>query len=78
VLSLGGCALFKDVLHTTTDIADALCRAWATDNQAELKLSPEEFCAIVENVKPFIDQVEVAKKTAGGETAVKLGLKNAK
>jgi hypothetical protein len=78
VFALSGCALFKGVLHTTTDIADALCQSWATDNKAELKLSPDEFCAIEENVKPFIDQILAAKRTAGGEVAEKVGLKNAK
>lgn len=70
VLNLSGCAWWqskgKDIARTIVDVGGELCELFGQENEAELEgLSPAEFCAIADNVKPFIDAALSAQQTAG-------------
>lgn len=75
VILLSSCALFQKVLHTAEDAAEVLCQLWAKDQGPQLRLSPEDFCAIADNVRPFVDQALAAKQAAGVTVGARMGLK---
>ena len=75
VLATGGsCAWFKGAVHTAADAARVLCELWAQDNESQLKLSPSDFCAVAENIQPFIDAALAAKRDAGGTVGARVGI----
>lgn len=74
VTLLGGCAWFKGALHTAADAARVICELWAEDNKAALKLSPADFCAVAENIQPFLDATLAAKRDAGGVVGARAGV----
>jgi hypothetical protein len=62
-----GCSFLKDAGRTIHDAATILCRLFAEENQKELAgITPQQFCAAEENLRPFIDEALKAKQTAGG------------
>jgi hypothetical protein len=66
-----GCAAFKKVVRTVNDIATDLCWIAAADHPDQLGgLTPAAWCAIKENIDPFINHVLQAKQDHDG----KLGL----
>lgn len=67
--ALCACATLGKVVRTIDVIARDLCEIWASEQPRDkLGLSPAEFCAIAENVRPFADAA-LAAKHAGGATA---------
>lgn len=69
-----GCAWFKGAVRTAADAAAVLCELWAQDNSAQLKLSPQDFCALAENLQPFIDAALAAKRDAGDTVGMRVGI----
>lgn len=60
------CALFKKVTRTVNDAAKILCEVFAQEHAQDLQgFSPTEWCAIHENLQPFIDAALEAKQSAG-------------
>ena len=78
IILISSCAWFKDAARTANDAARVVCELWATDNhvEARLKLTPADFCAVHDNLQPFLDAVLAAKQTAGAEVGDKHGLSN--
>lgn len=64
-----GCASWKAVGKTADDAAAILCNLYAVENEDALGLGPADFCAIKENLQPFIDQALAAKREAGFQLA---------
>lgn len=59
------CGLLKDVGRTANDAAAILCELVAAEKPEELQgLSPQQWCAIHENLRPFLDEVLSAQKAA--------------
>lgn len=72
-----GCAAFKKVARTVNDIATDLCWIAARENPDQLGgLLPKEWCAIKENIDPFIDQILQAKQAAEGKAGLKVDESN--
>lgn len=66
VMAQIGCAAWKPVARTVTDLASVVCEGLAAENQEQLQgLSPADWCAIQRNLDPFIDAVLAAKQKAG-------------
>lgn len=64
-----GCATLGKVVRSIDVIARDLCEIWASEQPRDkLGLSPADYCAIAENVRPFADAA-LAAKHAGGATA---------
>jgi hypothetical protein len=63
------CAAFKNTVRTINDIASDLCMLVAVDQEAEDLdgLSPSAWCAIQENLAPFIDAALSAQQDAAGQ-----------
>ncbi len=57
VLCFSGCAAVKPIARTVNDIAHEACELFATEQGDRLGMSPAEFCAIHENVKPWLDEL---------------------
>jgi hypothetical protein len=76
VLLLTGCSVFKKTLHTAADAARILCELWATDEggQDKLGMTPADFCAIADNVRPFIDAALAAQRNAGSAVGARVGI----
>jgi hypothetical protein len=74
VLGFVGCSMFKSAAKTADDAASILCELFAAENQSAVGMSPEDWCALHDNLEPFIDQVLAAKQAAG---AAALGNPNA-
>ena len=67
------CAFIKPAVRTIVDAARITCQLWATEQPNDmLALGPEDFCAVEENLRPFIDQLLAAKRTAGGEVLLQI------
>lgn len=65
-----GCGTLKDIGRTVNDAASILCNVFAVEMQdadPDLlgSLSPADYCAIQDNLSPFIDQALAAKNAAG-------------
>jgi len=66
-----GCGLLKDVGRTANDAAAILCELVAAEKQQELQgLSPQQWCAIHDNLQPFLDEVLSAQKAAAKKTGL--------
>lgn len=67
VTTLVGCRLIKPIARTANDIGLKACKDTfgASDVELPKGMSLEEFCAIHENVQPFIDNILAAKRTVG-------------
>jgi len=69
-LSVSSCAGFKNVVRNINDAAVVLCNLFAAE-QSEKSLqglSPKDFCAIPENIAPFLRQaqaMETSQETLG-------------
>ena len=63
---LAACAELVTAVKTVRTVADVLCEVVATEQDPEQLdgLTPAEWCAIKENVDPFLDIVAVAKQNA--------------
>lgn len=59
------CSSFKSVARTADDAASILCELFAAENKEAVGMSPEQWCALHDNLQPFIDQVLAAKQAAG-------------
>lgn len=69
LVGAGACLAARQAAQTANDAARALCELFATEHAAELAplgddgqpdlagFSPRDFCAIHENVAPFLDEV---------------------
>ena len=56
IFALVGCGFLKTVAKTADNIADDHCQMYAANHAEELaSLTPEEWCGIRDNVKPFLD-----------------------
>lgn len=65
------CGLLKDVGRTANDAAAILCELVAAEKPEELQgLSPQQWCAIHENLRPFLDEVLSAQKAAAKKTGL--------
>lgn len=65
------CGLLKDIGRTANDAAMILCELVAAEKQQELQgLSPQQWCAIHENLRPFLDEVLSAQKAAAKKTGL--------
>ena len=63
---LTSCATMKNIGRTTNDIARALCSVFAAENEDQLQgFSPDEWCAVHENLQPFVEYIVSAKQAAG-------------
>lgn len=61
-----GCATVRSTIRTINDIAGDACVLFASDHEHELEgLTPAEFCAIQDNLDPFIDHITAAQQSAG-------------
>lgn len=68
---VASCGLLKDVGRTANDAAAILCELVAAEKQQELQgLSPQQWCAIHENLRPFLDEVLSAQKAAAKKTGL--------
>ena len=57
-LAVAGCAAFKKVARTANSVATDLCWIFASDHPDELGgLAPASWCAIKENLDPFIEYI---------------------
>ena len=76
LLLVCSCAWFQRALHTAADAARVLCELWAEEQGGErvLKLSPADFCAVADNVRPFLDATLAAKQQAGQTVGARVGL----
>lgn len=65
-LLLGGCSVFKAAGRTINDAGAILCNLFATNADPAVLdgLTPEVWCGIHENLKPFIDEALAAQKAA--------------
>ncbi len=78
-LGLGGCAFWnetaKPVLRTIFDFAHGLCLLSASEQDATSRdgLTPDQFCAIEANVRPFVEQVLRAKQAASAKAGLTSG-----
>lgn len=71
LLALAGCGFLKQTVRTVHDLAVLACELFAADHEDELAgLSPAEFCAVEENLRPFIEQITAAQQTAGAEVGL--------
>ena len=67
----GACATVKKVVRTVNDLATDLCWIVAEENTDELGgLTPAAWCAIKENLDPFINQILEAQRLAGQKTGL--------
>lgn len=75
-----GCAAVKKVLKPANEVANALCELVAADYTKDQRdgMSVYEWCAIKENVEPFIDYILSAPQKVGApqEEEEKVSLKN--
>lgn len=68
-----GCAGFwqgvKDTGKTINDAAGILCNLFAADHPDDLAgMTPVEWCAVHDNLKPFIDEALAAQQVAGRQS----------
>lgn len=62
---LSGCAAVKQHARTVNELAEDLCMLVATENADQLAgLTPTQWCALHENLQPFIDEILSAKAAA--------------
>ena len=52
VLLVAGCSLFKTIVRSVNDIATDLCWVYAEEHGL-----PASYCAVKENVDPFVDYI---------------------
>ena len=64
------CGTLRDVGRTVNDIAHVACELFAVEHEAELGLSPAEWCAIHENVAPYIDSILAADRMAATKAGI--------
>ena len=64
--ALSACALIKPIARTSNDVAGTLCEIVAAEQEPEALggMSVEDWCAIHDNVDPFLDIVLSAKAEA--------------
>lgn len=64
------CAALKSTLRTIDDVATDLCMIVATEQDPKdlQGMSPSQWCAIHDNLKPFIDAALSAKADAAGRS----------
>jgi len=68
LLSVAGCAAFKKVARTANSVATDLCWIFAADHQDELGgIAPAAWCAIKENLDPFIEYILKAQNDGVSE-----------
>jgi len=68
---VASCGLLKDVGRTANDAAAILCELVAAEKPEELQgLSPQQWCAIHDNLQPFLDEVLSAQKAAAKKTGL--------
>ncbi len=70
-LCFSGCAAVKPIARTVNDIAHEACELFAAEQGDRLGMSPAEFCAVHENLKPWIDQLLEAKRLAAQRVGAK-------
>lgn len=71
LLSVVSCGFGKAV-RSVVDVAADACELWAEKQQPATlqKLSPADFCAVADNVRPYVDQILAVQRygaTAGAE-----------
>jgi len=59
-----GCAFLKPAIKTTNAIVSVLCEEYAAASDIG-SMTPEDWCKIHENVKPFIDLISEADQSTG-------------
>ena len=65
------CGLLKDIGRTANDAAMILCELVAAEKQQELDgLSSQQWCAIHDNLQPFLDGVLSAQKAAAEKSGL--------
>lgn len=65
-ITLTGCSFLKNTGRTINDAASILCNLFATEHPEEIQgLTPAEWCAVHDNIAPFIDEALRAKQSAG-------------
>lgn len=70
-LVIASCGLLKDIGRTANDAAMILCELVAAEKPEELHgLSPQQWCAIHDNLQPFLDEVLSAQKAAAKKTGL--------
>lgn len=67
---IAGCGTLKDTGRTLNDAAGILCNLFAveaseTDSEALGGMTAGDYCAIHDNLRPFIDEALSAKQAAG-------------
>jgi len=66
IFLFSGCGTFKNVANTINDAATILCNLFAAEQSEDaLGMSPQDWCAVHENLAPFIDEATKAKRQAG-------------
>lgn len=71
IFIVASCGLLKDIGRTANDAAMILCELVAAEKQQELQgLSPQQWCAIHDNLQPFLDEVLSAQKAAAKKTGL--------
>lgn len=71
VLALSGCGFLKQTIKTAEDLALLACELFASEHGDELAgMSAGEWCAIPENLEPFIRNISAAQETAGAEVGI--------
>jgi hypothetical protein len=72
-ISVSSCATLGKVIRTVDVVARDLCEIWgAEQGEAKLGMSPAEFCAVDDNVRPFVDAALAAKHAGGVEAGARL------
>jgi len=59
--SISACATGKQVARTANDAARIACEVMFGEEELPQGMSVEQFCAVHENVQPFLDQILAAK-----------------
>lgn len=70
VLLVTGCAATKAVVRSVNDIARQLCELTAAESGDKLGMTPEEWCAVRENLDPFIREVTSAQSAASEKSGL--------
>ena len=72
-----GCATFKKVVRSVVSVATDLCWVVAAENTDKLGgMTPAAWCAIADNIEPFIQEVLAAKDAASSTTGLDAGDKS--
>jgi hypothetical protein len=67
-----GCGVMKQIGRTIQDVAQALCLVTASEQSEDALggMTAEDWCAIEENLRPFVDAALMAQQDAAGKAGL--------